>query len=169
MPDPQNDFSIRDDFDQTSAIPCCPESAAQAVASNPDVKSREPGRGGAGTDTSGMRKYGYLPTVGRSLLLRTRIERRRRHESRWKPQRGSGERRFPSTFPVWNCGALQRSTSKTRELKQDPSPSLTLARQRQLQDNYRVRRTPRRKVASRQTHYLRDGRHLCGQTESPRA
>ncbi len=61
-PDYQTSFTVKDDLDQTDAIPALSEVHAQSVATNPDVKVASLTVDQAGYDVT-IARYGYLPTL----------------------------------------------------------------------------------------------------------
>lgn len=132
FPDISAEFTVKDDLDQTDALPAMPEARAQATAGNPDVKAA-----GLEVDVAGhevdIARYGYLPTVSLDFFygLNSNV-------FAWHLDDGTrnvGAAAMVSVnIPVWNWGAT-KSKVKQAELRQDQARlDLTLA-QRQLQAN----------------------------------
>ncbi len=130
FPDPQTDFSIKDDLDQTEAMPQLPEARAQAVAGNPDVKAANALVDLAGYDIK-VARYAYLPTIGLDFLYGLNSNVVGWHDNDGNRNIGAGAQ-ITVNVPVWNWGAT-KSRVKQAELRQDQARlDLSLA-QRQLQ------------------------------------
>ena len=132
FPDPQTDYSIRDDLDQVDALPPLPEARGQATATNPDVKAASAAVNEAGYDVS-VARYGYLPTIGLDFFYGLNSNVVALHNQDGDQNIGAAAM-VTVNIPVWNWGAT-KSRVKQAQLRQDQARlDLSLA-QRNLQAN----------------------------------
>ena len=132
FPDPQTDFSIKDDLDQVDALPPLAQASSQATSTNPDVKAANATVTEAGYDVS-VARYGYLPTIGLDFFYGLDSNVVGLH-NRAGDQNIGAVAQVTVNIPVWNWGAT-KSKVKQAELKQDQARlDLSLA-QRNLQAN----------------------------------
>ncbi len=154
FPDVQTDYQIKDDLDQTDAMPPLPEARAQAVAANPDVKAASLTVDQAGYDVTVARFYGYLPTIGLDFFYGLNSNEFAFHNSEGDRNIGAAAQ-VTVNIPVWNWGAT-KSKVKQAELKQYQARlDLSLA-QRQLQANLASAHAEAEGALS-QVSLLRDG------------
>ena len=130
FPDVTTDYQVKDDLDQTEALPLLPEARAEAVVANPDVKAASATVEQAGFDVT-VARYGYLPTVGLDFFYGLNSNEFAFHNREGDRNVGAVAQ-VTVNIPVWNWGAT-KSKVKQAELKQDLARlDLSLA-QRQLQ------------------------------------
>ena len=130
FPDVQTDYQIKDDLDQTDALPPLPEARAQAVVANPDVKAASLTVDETGYDVD-VARYGYLPTIGLDFFYGLNSNEFAFHDRDGNRNVGAAAQ-VTVNIPVWNWGAT-KSKVKQAELRQDQARlELSLA-QRQLQ------------------------------------
>jgi len=130
FPDFQTDYSIKEDLDQTDALPPLPEARAQAVATNPDVRAASATVDEAGYDVN-VARYGYLPTVGLDFFYGLNSNVVGLHNREGDLNIGAAAQ-VTVNIPVWNWGAT-KSKVKQAELRQDQARLDLSMTQRALQ------------------------------------
>jgi outer membrane protein TolC len=162
LPDFRTDFSVKDDLEQTEAVPLLEEARNQAAAGSPDVKAAAAAVNQAGFDIN-IARYGYLPTVGLDFFYGLNSNVVALNDRDGNRNVGAAAE-ISVNIPLWNWGAT-KSKVKQAQLRQDQARlDLSLA-QRQLQANIASAHAEVEGALS-QVSLLRDGVNLA--TESLR-
>lgn len=160
FPDYQTDYSVKDDLDQTEALPDLPDLRAKATQTNPDLKAASAAVDQAGFEVN-VARYGYLPTISFDAFLGINANQFAIHNPQGDLLLGNAAQ-ITVNVPVWNWGST-KSKVKQAELRQDQARLDLSLTQRLLQGALATSRAEA-DGALAQVAFLKQGQDLADQS-----